>query len=145
MDKTSLEHVINAKQLLAIIVRAEFRKEGVHFFTPNDLSQQMAFMQHPAGKTIEPHLHNHLAREVTQTQEVLVIKSGKLRVDFYNNEHTYLESRILGGGDVILLIAGGHGFEVMEELEMLEIKQGPYLGDKDNTRFKGIQSHQVRF
>ena len=46
-------------------------------------------------------------------------------------------STILRTGDVILLASGGHGFEVLEELEMYEIKQGPYIGEDDKTRFEG--------
>jgi hypothetical protein len=58
-----------------------------------------------------------------------------LRVDFYDDQRRYLSSRILGAGDVILLVSGGHGFEVLEEVEMFEVKQGPYLGDQDKTPF----------
>ena len=93
-------------------------------------------MKHPAGKIIQPHVHNPVKREVFYTQEVLLIKSGKLRVDFYSEGQKYLKSRFLVSGDVILLIKGGHGFEVLEELEMIEVKQGPYRGEKDKTRFK---------
>lgn len=77
------------------------------------------------------------------TQEVLFIRRGKLRVDFYTTEHEYLESRVLQAGDVILLIQGGHGFEVLEEVEMIEVKQGPYAGEADKTRFAGIDATQV--
>ena len=69
------------------------------------------------------------------TQEVLFIKKGKLKVDFYNEHQNYLESRILEAGDVILLASGGHGFEVLEEIEMIEVKQGPFTGENDKTRF----------
>ena len=130
--------------IFAIIVRAEFRREGVHFFTENSLSQQLAFMRHPAGKAIEPHVHNPVPREVALTQEVLLIRTGRLRVDFYDTRQRYLESRVLGPGDVILLIQGGHGFEVLEEVEMIEIKQGPYVGEHDKTRFPGIDKIHVR-
>ncbi|MBO3458948.1 hypothetical protein G7B40_010475 [Aetokthonos hydrillicola Thurmond2011] len=129
-------------QLLAVIVSKDFNKPGIHFFTPNDLSQQLAYMRHPVGKVIEPHIHNPVVREVVYTQEVLLIKSGKLRVDFYNNQQSYLESRILQAGDVILLVSGGHGFEVLEEVEMIEVKQGPYLGEHDKIRFTGVTSEQ---
>lgn len=130
-------------QLLAVIVSRDFHEHGIHFFTPNDLSQQLAFMRHPAGKTIDPHVHNPVSRNVHYTQEVLFIKRGKLRVDFYDNDRNYIESRILEGGDVILLATGGHGFEVLEEIEMIEVKQGPYFGDQDKTRFDGISAEQV--
>ena len=130
-------------QLLAVIVSREFDKPGIHFFTPNDLSQQLAYMRHPAGKIIDPHVHNPVNRSVQYTQEVLFIRRGRLRVDFYNNDQTYIESRILQAGDVILLATGGHGFEVLEEIEMIEVKQGPYAGDQDKTRFKGVTAELV--
>jgi mannose-6-phosphate isomerase-like protein (cupin superfamily) len=139
-----IQEITDSDQLLAIIISANFNKQGIHFLTPNDLSQQLAYMRHPAGKKIEPHVHNMVLREVHYTQEVLFIKKGKLRVDFYNERQQYLESRILEAGDVILLIKGGHGFEVLEELEMIEVKQGPYMGDGDKTRFTGIAAERAK-
>lgn len=121
---------------LAIIIKADYCKEGIEFFTPSDYSQQLAYMNHPKGKIIDPHVHNIVERKVHYTQEVLVIKSGKLRVDFYNDNKDYLESYVLSAGDVILLAAGGHGFEVIEDVEMFEIKQGPYAGENDKIRFE---------
>lgn len=130
-----LEQIYDGDMLLAIIVRDDYDKPGISFFTPNDLSQQLAYMHHPRGKVIEPHVHNEVKRQVSYTQEVLFIKRGKLRVDFYSVERVYLHSRVLGPGDVVLLATGGHGFEVLEELQMVEVKQGPYSGDHDKTRF----------
>jgi mannose-6-phosphate isomerase-like protein (cupin superfamily) len=131
-----IENIDFKEQKLAIIVYNNFEQSGVHFFTSNELSQQLAYMNHPKGKQIDPHVHNPVKREVQYTQEVLFIKSGKLRVDFYTDTQVYLESRILSKGDVILLMTGGHGFEVLEDLQMFEVKQGPYAGDQDKTRFK---------
>jgi len=133
-----IEEIRDKGELLAIIVRAEYDKPGISFFTPNDLSQQLAYMQHPAGKQIAPHVHNPVPREVHYTQEVLFIRRGRLRVDFYDASQQYLHSRVLAAGDVILLATGGHGFEALEELEMIEVKQGPYAGDGDKTRFDGV-------
>jgi len=130
-----IEHVHAGNKLLAIIIPHDFCAAGVNFITPDKLSQQLAFIQHPAGKLIEPHCHNPVSREVLYTQEVLLLKKGRLKVDFYDDDQNYLESRILSGGDVILLADGGHGFEVLEEIEMIEVKQGPYAGDNDKTRF----------
>ena len=130
-----IERVENHGVLLALIVRSDFSQPGVHFFTPAEFSQQLAYMRHPAGKIIEPHIHNPVPREVVYTQEVLLLRRGRLRVDFYDDDRTYLECRQLGAGDVILLAAGGHGFEALEDIEMIEIKQGPYAGDADKTRF----------
>jgi len=130
-----VEKVINLKSVLAIIIRANYHNEGISFFTPGDFSQQLGYMNRAKGYLIEPHVHNLVERKVTLTQEVLYIKLGKVRVDFYNEEQTYLESRIVETGDVILLAAGGHGFEMLEDSEMIEIKQGPYCGDEDKIRF----------
>lgn len=133
-----IETIRAGDQILAVIISRDFHEPGIHFFTPNDLSQQLAFMRHPAGKVIDPHVHNPVSRNVHYTQEVLLLKRGKLRVDFYDDSQAYLESRVLHGGDVILLATGGHGFEVLEEIEMIEVKQGPYAGDQDKTRFTGV-------
>jgi mannose-6-phosphate isomerase-like protein (cupin superfamily) len=139
-----IENITYSHQLLAIIISTKFHKPGVHFFTPDEFSQQIAYMSHPKGKAIQPHIHNAVDRKVIYTQEVLFIKKGKLRVDFYDNQQQYLESRILESGDVILLSSGGHGFEVLEEIEMIEVKQGPYVKEQDKTRFIGITSEQAK-
>lgn len=129
--------------ILAIIVSHKFNEDGIHFFTPGDFSQQIGFMKHNAGKVINPHVHNPIQREVQYTKEILFIRKGKLRVDFYDDDKIYLESRLLIEGDVILLARGGHGFEVVEDVEMFEVKQGPYAGDFDKTRFEGINKNAV--
>jgi hypothetical protein len=138
-----IETIKAGDQILAVIISRDFHEPGIHFFTPNDLSQQLAYMRHPAGKVIDPHVHNPVSRNVHYTQEVLLLKRGKLRVDFYDDAQQYLESRVLHGGDVILLATGGHGFEVLEEIEMIEVKQGPYAGDQDKTRFTGVAADRI--
>ena len=130
---------------LAVIIRSSFEKDGVEFFTPDDYSQQIGYMRRPTGHMIPPHVHNPVAREVHFTREVLIIRSGKLRVDLYTDEQEYVESAILGAGDIILLASGGHGFEVLEETEMIEVKQGPYAGDGDKTRFDGVGPSEIMF
>jgi len=84
-----------------------------------------------------PHVHNPVPREVIHTNEVLLIKSGKVRIDFYDQKKSYLKSRILEQGDVILLAGGGHGIQMLEKTEIIEVKQGPHLPGKDKTRFEG--------
>lgn len=133
-----IQHITVDNRLLSIIIRHNFEKEGIEFFTPNDFSQQLAYMKRPKEYVIPPHVHNPMQREVQLTQEVLYIKSGKVRVDFYDNEQNYLQSSVLEKGDVILLADGGHGFEMLEESEMIEIKQGPYAGEMDKVRFEPI-------
>lgn len=139
-----IKKIYDGDNLLAIIVSNKFDEPGIHFFTPDDFSQQLAYMKHPKGKTIIPHVHNRVPRQVEYTQEVLFIKSGKIRVDFYDMKQQYLESHVLSQHDVILLIKGGHGFEILEDLEMFEIKQGPYVGESDKTRFAAIQTKEIK-
>lgn len=138
-----IEEVKKKSKLLAMIIRNDYQCDGVDFITPNEYSQQLAYMHHPTGKTIDAHVHNLVHRNVVMTQEVLFIKKGVLRVDFYDEYEDYLESRDLHAGDIILLVSGGHGFQVLEEVEMIEVKQGPYAGDADKKRFAGVETDQV--
>ena len=85
-----LVKISHKKKLLAIIIKANFKKEGVEFFTPNNFSQQLGYMKRAKGYIIDPHIHNPVTREVEYTKEVLFIKSGKVRVDFYDNDKKYL-------------------------------------------------------
>lgn len=140
---SALQIVKKKNKLLAIIIRSSYAYDGVKFLTPDEYSQQIAYMHHPEGKIIDAHVHNLVHRNVVLTQEVLFIKKGKLRVDFYDDYQDYLESCILNEGDTILLSLGGHGFKVIEEVEMIEVKQGPYSGENDKTRFAGISDENV--
>ena len=130
-----MEEYIFDGELFAIIIRNSYDKEGITFFTDETLSQQLAYMNHPKGKLIQPHIHKPIERTVAYTQEVLIIKDGILKVNFYSEQQTYLESILLKKGDIILLIKGGHGFSVTEDVKMIEVKQAPYAGDKDKIRF----------
>jgi mannose-6-phosphate isomerase-like protein (cupin superfamily) len=139
------EEILIDGRLCAIIVRAEYDENGIQFFTANELSQQLASMSYGPGKVIQAHTHQEVRREVFHTQEALFIRKGKLRVDFYSDQQEYRCSRVLHKGDVILLIAGGHGFEVLEELNMVEVKQGPYAGDKDKVVFSVAAPAKLKF
>jgi Mannose-6-phosphate isomerase len=131
-----LENVIGESgEMLAIILRARHQKKGIEFFTPDDFPQQLGYMKHKKGHHIKPHLHNKIERIVNYTFEVLFVKSGIVKVNFYDLNKAYLKSKLLNKGDVILLAYGGHGFEILEDSEMIEVKQGPYAGDDDKTRF----------
>jgi len=130
-------------KIIAIIIRAGFSKNGIEFFTPNDFSQQLGYMKREKGYHIEPHIHKSISREVMLTQEVLFIKSGIVRVDFYDDQCEYYESRILNRGDIILLANSGHGIVTLEESEIIEVKQGPYLEEEDKIRFKAVAEDDV--
>lgn len=136
--------IIFEDKLLAIIIPSDYSNEGIEFFTPNEFSQQLAYMHHPSGKQIDAHTHNMIPRDVRYTKEVLIVRKGRLRIDFYDDHQMYIESHVISAGDVVLLAYGGHGFECLEEVEMLEVKQGPYLGDKDKIRFPGVDPMKVK-
>jgi len=138
-----IEYIHNNNEIISIIIRSHFNTDGIKFFTPDDFSQQLAYMNRERGYTIPPHVHNPVDRKVSLTQEVLFIKSGKVRVDYYNDEKKYLESRILNLGDVVLFSGGGHGFTMIENSEIIEVKQGPYSGDQDKTRFEPINDEKI--
>ena len=133
---------LNSK-IIAIIIRSSFTKDGIEFFTPNDFSQQLGYMKRGKNYHIEPHIHNSVSREIMLTQEVLFIKSGKVRVDLYDDHKKYYESRILNRGDIILLANSGHGITVLEESEMIEVKQGPYLEKDDKVRFDAVEEEKI--
>lgn len=138
-----IEKISHDDRLMAIILRASFRADGIAFFTPDDFSQQLGYMNRPEGYIIDPHVHNPVRRDVYFTKEVLFIRSGKVRVDFYDDDQTYLESAVIATGDVILLAYGGHGFEMLEQSEIIEVKQGPYAGDADKTRFEPVPRGKI--
>jgi hypothetical protein len=143
MDMT--EKIFHTSVQLAIIIKASYFYEGIQFFTNDNDSQQLGYMNRPKDYVIPPHRHNLVPREVHYTQEVLFIKSGKVRVDFFTNEQEYVTSRILHSGDVILLADGGHGFKMLEPSEIIEVKQGPYCGELDKVRFPPIDESKVIF
>jgi hypothetical protein len=130
--------------LFAIVVKNAFNQRGIKFFTDEKFSQQLGYMNRPSGHIIKPHTHNFVERNIQNTQEVLFIKSGKVRIDFYDSEKEYLESRILYKGDVILLASGGHGFEMLEDSEIIEVKQGPYSGEDDKVCFSQVENKKIR-
>jgi hypothetical protein len=139
-----VEFIKFKNKILAIILRTNYCAYGIKFFTPNKFSQQLGYMKRPQGYIVPPHTHNSLAREVHFTSEVLFIKNGKVRADFYDKKKNYIESRILNKGDVILLAFGGHGFEMLETSEIIEVKQGPYVKDEDKIRFKSILKEKIK-
>ena len=138
-----IEYIKYNKITLAIIIRNSFSTNDIKFFTPQNFSQQLGYMNRKKGYIIEPHVHNEISREITLTQEVLLLRSGKVRVDFYNDDKKYTESSILYPGDVILLANGGHGFAMLEESEIIEVKQGPYLEEKDKEKFEPISNDKI--
>ena len=128
---------------LALIVRGGQKANGISFLTNPDSELQVGSMMRESCYQIAPHVHKRVHRKICSTQEVLFVKRGFLRVDFYNDERVYLQSRLLRSGDVILLASGGHGFEFLEDSEIIEVKQGPYVGDSDKERFTPVSRSEI--
>lgn len=134
-----LEYLYHNGELYCLIIRDNFKSDSIAFFTPDSMSQQLGFLPHKEGNIIKPHRHNINKREILYTQEVLFVKKGKVKVNFYDSNHLYVGSESISAGDVILLCGGGHGFEILEDTIMIEVKQGPYVGIDDKERFEGVE------
>ena len=140
-----LEKIIHKKKLLALIVRGKYRnRRGITFFTPNETTQQFGYMKHKTKHIIKPHLHKKRVTKILYTTEVILLLKGILRVDFYTTFRKYLFSKILKKKDIIMLVHGGHGFKVLKNVEMIEIKQGPYSLIKDKVKFENINENKIK-
>jgi quercetin dioxygenase-like cupin family protein len=120
---------------LCIIVRANPEPTATTFYTPNDFNLQCGNIVYPAGSEIPRHTHRAVSRTIRNTSEVLVVQKGLLSVDLYSQEREFVCSRDMATGDVIVLMAGGHGFRLLEDTILLEVKQGPYGGLQEKDRF----------
>lgn len=132
-----IETIHHNDGVVAIIIRKDHHTEGIEFITPQNFSLQLGSMTRPAGYKIVPHIHNPVRRETTGTQEALFVKRGRIEIDFYSFEQVYLQSRILSTGDIVLLAGAGHGINVLEEAEIIEVKNGPFIAGSDKGRFEG--------
>ena len=140
-----IEEITYKNKMLALIVRGKYRnKKGINFFTPNESTQQFGYMKHQKKHIIKPHLHKKRLTKILYTTEVILLLKGKLRVDFYNPTKEYLFSKILMKNDIIMLVHGGHGFKAISDIEMIEIKQGPYSLIKDKVKFENIDEKKIK-
>ena len=128
-------HTLGGEVLLAIVISVAQRPRGISFVTDDESAHQIGVLNWPEGHLIDAHIHNPLTRTIDSTQEVLFIRSGRVRMDLYDMEKNYQCSRELVSGDTVFLVAGGHGFEILEDADIVEVKQGPYLGEGEKTRF----------
>ena len=131
----SIENIGDGPALYAVVMRESFHGEGLHFVTSENHTQQIGYMSYDAGYKIQAHTHSIIDRTISRTTEVLYVKSGKVLARIYTEERELFKELFLFTGDFILLLSGGHGFEIIEDSVMIEIKQGPYLGLDDKERF----------
>ena len=140
-----IEKIFHKKKMFALIVRRKFRKKsGINFFTPKESTQQFGYMKHKKNYLIMPHKHNKRLTKILITTEVIILFKGILRVDFYENNKKYLFSKKIYAGDIIMLVNGGHGFKVLKDVEMIEVKQGPYSLSADKMKFNKIDEKKIR-
>ncbi len=131
-----VERIRDGDSPLAIILRAEYEPESIEFLTTNDHSLQLGVMRRRRGHVIAPHIHKPVRRTVQYTYEALFIARGRVEVTFFSERREVVAKRELGQGDCVMLMTGGHGFRVLEDCKMIEVKQGPYAGtDFDKFRF----------
>jgi hypothetical protein len=131
-----IERIVSGEQLLAIIVRAQVTTEKKYnFLTDQETPLQLGVSNYPSGELIAAHAHLRTEVTVPSGHEYILVKSGKLRVKLYDAQsREQLATQDLSAGDSILLLSGGHGFEVLEPCQILEVKQGPYLSkEKDKV------------
>ena len=141
-----IEKILHKKILFALIIRRQFRKKsGINFFTSKEATQQFGFMKHKKNYIIKPHKHNKRLTRILRTTEVILLLKGTLRVDFYNDKYKYLFSKKINERDIIMLIHGGHGFKVLKNVEMIEVKQGPYSLSSDKIKFKTVDEKKIKF
>ena len=131
----SIEWIKHNEDVLAVIIASEYSPDDTEFITPDSFLQQVGFIVYPSESEIEPHIHKKIDRYITGTSEVLLVRKGHCWVDFYLQDKTQYCSRELKTGDIVALVNGGHGFRMIQNTVFIEIKQGPYLGERDKERF----------
>ena len=131
---TSIEQIMHKKNIYAIIVRKnnQFKKKGVNFITRKQELFQLGFISHKKKHKIKKHYHVKKVRKISFFSEVLIMKKGILKVMFYDEKNKNIKKdTILKRDDIILLLKGGHGFVVLKDVEIVEVKQGPYQKNTD--------------
>ena len=140
-----IEEIKYKKKLFGLVVSGKYRnKKGITFFTPNNATQQFGYMKHKKGYIINPHKHNKRLTKILSTTEVILLLKGLLRVDFYSQQKKYLFSKILKEKNIIMLVHGGHGFKAIKDVEMIEVKQGPYELFEDKIKFDKVNEKKIK-
>ena len=129
------------EKIIAIIYRNEDWKEGLNFFTPNELYIQASSWHYPRGKKLTSHIHKVNPRQVDRTHELTYVKQGKMKVLLYGEDKKFLEEFILNEGDLAVYAYGGHGYEILEDnTQIVEVKNGPFINvSQDKEKFEGVE------
>lgn len=128
----------------ALIVRRGFTAAETTFFSESDQTMQLGLIKHKAGYIETPHIHQQIEIKA-DIHQMLYITKGKLAVDFFDNNGRKISDVMLNEGDTILLMSGGHAIRVIEDVECLTVKQGPYIGiEKDKVNLPVYPKTQPR-
>ncbi len=135
MSDETVEVIRSGTSVLCYLIRAEMRPSRTTFVTPDSLSLQLGFVVYSSGGEVARHTHRPIVRQVTGTQEVIIVREGRCLLDMYDEARTLVATCELQSGDVALLVAGGHGLRMLADTVLLEVKQGPYTGLDEKERF----------
>lgn len=113
----------------AEIILADTAVRTTTFFSPAESSFQFGLLAHDAGFVEEPHYHQPFKREINDLQQMFVVQRGVVAVDLYDDDGRHLREVVLKAGDAIVLIHGVHAIRVIEDMQCISVKQGPFLGD----------------
>ena len=132
--KNKIIEIKHRKKLYALLIKKKrrFIKKGVDFVTKESDLMQLGFLNHKKKHKIKSHIHLKKPRIINYCTEVLLIEKGKVKITFYDSKNRNIKKdQILNKGDIIILFQGGHGFEILEKTQIIEVKQGPYVENKD--------------
>ena len=139
-----IQRVLLKKKIVALIIKpSKITKKGPNFLTPTAFTQQLGVINYPKNHIITPHTHKKFLRKIYHTSEVLFIQKGVLRVDFYDDKMKYFQSRVLKKGDIIFLHESSHGFKILKDCSIIEIKQGPYIKLVDKVLINKVDEKKI--
>lgn len=131
----NVEPIGKGDRVYAYVMRESGQEARTTFLTPDEAIQQVGFVVHPAGAEVKRHYHLPLERSIVGTPEVLVVRSGRCEMDVYDDDQELVTTHELKAGDVMVMVGGGHGFRMLEDTVLLEVKQGPYYGPDEKAYF----------
>jgi hypothetical protein len=131
----NVEAIGREGKVFAYVMRDAPGEKKTTFLTPDESIQQVGFVVHPAGAEVRRHYHLPLERSIVGTPEVLVVRQGRCEMDVYDDQQEFVCTRELETGDIMVMVGGGHGFRMVEDTVLLEVKQGPYYGPDEKAYF----------
>ena len=112
----------------AEVIWADTKVNTTTFFSPAESSFQFGLLAHEAGFVEDPHYHQPFNREIADLQQMFVVQRGVVAVDLYGDDGSHLRELVLKVGDAVVLIHGVHAIRVLEDMQCISVKQGPFLG-----------------